>query len=135
MTDYNPTVRAGNLTGAAIALDNLADVVGYVNIANGWRDQAVPEGGETAHAITQFALVMTEAAEAIEELRKGNKPHRTYYNPDKPYKPEGVPSELADIVIRCLDIADMFAIDLGWRVAEKLEYNSSRGYRHGGKIA
>ena len=135
MTDYNPTVRADDLIGAAFALNTLADVVGGVNIANGWRDHVVPEGGETAHAITQFALVMTEAAEAIEELRKGNKPHRTYYNADKPNKPEGVPSELADIVIRCLDIAEMFGIDLGWTLAEKLEYNSSRGYRHGGKIA
>ena len=48
-------------------------------------------------------------------------------------KPEGVPSELADIVIRALDFADLHDIDLGAAIEGKLAYNVTRGHRHGGK--
>jgi len=48
-------------------------------------------------------------------------------------KPEGMPSELADIIIRTLDFAAMFNIDVDKAVAEKLAYNRTRGRRHGGK--
>ena len=50
-------------------------------------------------------------------------------------KPEGVPSELADIVIRALAAADAWGIDLQSAIEEKLAYNQTRGYRHGGKTA
>ena len=43
--------------------------------------------------------------------------------------------ELADILIRCFDMAGAFGIDLERSVAEKMRYNATRGYRHGGKIA
>jgi hypothetical protein len=48
-------------------------------------------------------------------------------------KPEGVPSELADVVIRALDIADAYGIDLGAALIEKLNHNATRGLHHGGK--
>ncbi len=48
-------------------------------------------------------------------------------------KPEGVPSELADIVIRCLDFAATYGIDLAAVIDLKLAYNSTRPHRHGGK--
>lgn len=48
-------------------------------------------------------------------------------------KPEGVPSELADIVIRAMDIAEFYGIDLGRAILEKMEYNQARPYKHGGK--
>ena len=49
-------------------------------------------------------------------------------------KPEGVPSELADVVIRIGDICGYFGIDLEAAILEKLEYNKSRSYRHGNKV-
>lgn len=43
--------------------------------------------------------------------------------------------ELADIVIRCADIAGFFGIDLENAVKVKLAYNKSRPLRNGGKLA
>lgn len=50
-------------------------------------------------------------------------------------KPIGIPSELADIIIRVGDIAGYYGIDLEAAVVEKMTYNETRGYRHGGKLA
>ena len=48
-------------------------------------------------------------------------------------KPEGVPSELADIVIRVMDIAEFYGIDLAQAILDKMEYNNARPYKHGRK--
>jgi len=48
-------------------------------------------------------------------------------------KPEGIPSEMADIVIRVLDFCYRHQIDLEEVLLEKLAYNETRGHRHGGK--
>jgi len=48
-------------------------------------------------------------------------------------KPEGIPSEMADIVIRVLDFCHRHQINLEEVLLEKLAYNQTRGYRHGGK--
>lgn len=52
-----------------------------------------------------------------------------------PVKPEGVPSELADIVIRVADICGYYGIDLDAAITQKMAYNRTRPYRHGGKRA
>ena len=43
--------------------------------------------------------------------------------------------ELADILIRCFDMAGALDVDLDSAVAEKMRYNATRSYRHGGKVA
>jgi NTP pyrophosphatase (non-canonical NTP hydrolase) len=49
-------------------------------------------------------------------------------------KPVGVPSELADILIRVLDFSGEHSIDLSRAVDEKMRYNRSRSHKHGGKV-
>jgi NTP pyrophosphatase (non-canonical NTP hydrolase) len=48
-------------------------------------------------------------------------------------KPEGIPSEMADIVIRVMDYCGYAGIDLEKAIAEKMEYNRTRPFKHGGK--
>jgi NTP pyrophosphatase (non-canonical NTP hydrolase) len=78
-----------------------------------------------------IALIHSEASEALEEYRNHKNPTETYYNDND--KPEGIPSELADIVIRVFDMCGYYGIDLERSIKEKMEYNKSRPYKHGGK--
>lgn len=48
-------------------------------------------------------------------------------------KPEGVASELADVVIRVADLCGLYGIDLETALEEKMAFNDTRPYRHGGK--
>lgn len=48
-------------------------------------------------------------------------------------KPEGIPSELADIVIRVFDCAVEYGIDIEEQIINKMAYNATRQYKHGGK--
>jgi NTP pyrophosphatase (non-canonical NTP hydrolase) len=83
----------------------------------------------------QIALIHSEASEALEEFRDGHKYTEVYYVHDKDGnpKPEGIPIELADIIIRVCDTAGEYSIDLDGALRTKIEYNRTRPYRHGGK--
>jgi NTP pyrophosphatase (non-canonical NTP hydrolase) len=74
----------------------------------------------------------SELSEMLEEHRDGHQPTETYYT--EKGKPEGIPSELADLIIRALHFAGIFGIDVAASVAEKHEYNLTRPHRHGGKV-
>lgn len=99
-----------------------------VSKSKGWHVSATPD-------IWKFlGNLMAEAAEAWEEARKPDfDPTRTYYRDDG--KPEGLPVELADVVIRAMDTAEAFGIDLEAAIAEKSAFNETRSMRHGGKRA
>lgn len=97
---------------------------------------------------TSIALVHTEVSEAFEEWRHGEDFTTVYWKhangsivshpedfPPAEVKPEGIPIELADILIRVFDIAGRYGIDLDLAVAQKMAYNATRSARHGGKRA
>jgi NTP pyrophosphatase (non-canonical NTP hydrolase) len=77
-------------------------------------------------------LMVSELAEALEEHRNNMKVTSIYYD-SKTGKPEGVPIELADLLIRAFDAAEFYGIDLEAAIEIKTEYNRSRERRHGGK--
>ncbi len=64
-----------------------------------------------------LCLIHSEVSEALEAYRERNH--------------AGVAEELADVVIRCLDMADGLHIDLEEEIACKHEFNKTRPYRHG----
>lgn len=87
-----------------------------------------PDGLQDYYSNRLF-LVSGEVAEAHEELRKGHPMAHTYYREDG--KPEGVPFELADVVIRAMDLAEECGLDLEALVVEKMKFNESRPHLHG----
>ncbi|MDT2738735.1 hypothetical protein [Enterococcus canintestini] len=81
---------------------------------------------------TLIALCHSELSEALEEYRKGYPINESYYSENGSL--EGVPSELADVVIRILDMCEYYDIDLEKVINEKHLYNKKRTFKHGNKI-
>lgn len=90
------------------------------------------------------ALFHSEISEAFEEYRNGHAPNEVYY-PEGiekhveidgkiiQHKPEGVPIELADVIIRIADVSKTYGIDLEAALRIKAAYNKTRPHLHGGK--
>lgn len=97
-------------------------------IEKGWWEEGVPRSfGDIC------TLIHGEVSEAYEEYRSGHEPTEVYYKEDAPTKPEGIPVELADVIIRILDYCGFAGIDIQKVIEEKHAYNLTRSYRHGGK--
>jgi NTP pyrophosphatase (non-canonical NTP hydrolase) len=79
-----------------------------------------------------IALMHSELSEALEEFRKGKQLTEVYYSEGG--KPEGIGVELADCVIRIMSYCGQQGIPLEALIKEKMAFNLTRGYRHGGKV-
>ena len=69
----------------------------------------------------------SELSEALEAIRNGNPPD------DKIPEFTGVEAELADVIIRIMDMAAAKGYRVGEAVIAKINYNKNRPYKHGGK--
>lgn len=98
----------------------------------------------------KLMLIVSEASEALEAFREGADPEETYYSGTRistgiyleevpasekgtleTPKPCGIPSEIADILIRCFDFAECYGFDLESIVVEKMAFNRTRPFMHG----
>lgn len=84
-----------------------------ISKAKGWYNETptnIPE---------KLALIHSEVSEVLEAYRN--------------YEDEHIGEELADIVIRTLDLASHLGIDMEKELGIKTMKNEKREYRHGGK--
>lgn len=127
-----------------MSIRELQERCGKAAEAKGFHDDRPTDWRLSDWQGNKLMLIVSEVAEAQDELRKGHAANKTYYptNPEPtgpysaegPTKPEGVPSELADVVIRVLDFCYTEGIDLETIIEEKLAYNATRERLHGKKF-
>lgn len=109
---------------------------------NWYRDEslriAVEHGFTDASFLEDLMLIVTEVAEVAEEYRAGSEPAYQNYEEDNrdpsKWKPVGIPSELADVLIRVFHLCGKHNIDIQKAVDEKLKFNESRPFKHNKKI-
>lgn len=109
-------------------LNYLARVCMKSSEKNGWYEPREIEGVvREASAGERIALIHEECTELLRHVRHGH----TSGHWIEDGKPEGPDTELADIIIRCLDYAGRYGIAIGEAIAEKLDFNETRPKRHG----
>lgn len=117
VTNMNPVNEHADFLGGWKHVQN---EVKAVNVEHGWWD-------ESLHDAVRIALMHSELSEALEGLRHGNGPsdHIPQYN--------AMEEELADVIIRIMDIAEIRGYRVAQAVLAKIEFNRGRAFKHGGK--
>jgi NTP pyrophosphatase (non-canonical NTP hydrolase) len=126
------------------SLNELSEQVHQNNVEKGfWEGQK--NVGEL------LMLVVSELGEAIEAHRKGRiasfnfgtlksleKSGYTWEDSNLSFKSsfeeeikDTFQDEIADAIIRLLDLSAGLGIDIGWHIDQKLNYNKTRAYKHG----
>lgn len=99
-------------------MEILMERIKLINIKNGWRDKPFTFK-DYKDVIVKLALIITECSEAIESTREDD-----YDNFEE---------ELADIIIRTLDLCDILNINIEHQINKKLDKLELRELKHGGK--
>ena len=106
------------------ALQYLQDGITLWAISKGWMTE------EPRNPAEQLMLIVTELAEACEAFRVGNPPCE---RPGMEHFSHAA-EELADVVIRCFQMAGEHSIPLGEVIQAKMKFNHTRPIKHGKKF-
>lgn len=109
-----------------MSLNALAAQIHATAMEKGWWNENRPMGEIIAN-------IHSELSEAWEHYRNGLSLTEVHYTDQG--KPDGFAIELADTIIRILDLSARLGLDMDALIAEKQAYNEKRPYRHGGKLA
>ena len=101
-------------------LAEIQDEIYAIAVSKGWWSTTRNKG-------ELIALMHSELSEALEGLRHNNPPS------DKIPTFSAVEEELADTIIRILDMAAAYGLRIGPAILAKMEFNQTREYKHGGK--
>ena len=115
-----------------IQLNKLIHEATVLAIKKGWVKYDKKKNPVPRNFGEQLLLVVTELSEAFEEYRTHHGFNEIYF---KEGKPEGIPIEIGDAIIRLAHICGEFGINVVPAIRTKMAYNESRPYRHGGKLA
>ena len=126
-----------------IGLNDAAIQIFEDNSARGFHDAPIENG-------TLLMLVVSELSEALEADRKGKHADIDAYNAnlqaddinpgDREEYDRGAfvflikdtfEDEIADAMIRLLDLSALRGIDIEWHIEQKLAYNRTRPHKHG----
>lgn len=141
--------KAGKKQAQVKSINELVQEAHQNAISKGWWEEDRSFG-------ELIALMHSELSEALEDHRNHKGMNEVWYEypngriyevPEKDIlidlntgltkstlgKPCGIPSELADVVIRVFDACGRHGIDLEQAIAEKMAYNATRPHKHGGK--
>jgi NTP pyrophosphatase (non-canonical NTP hydrolase) len=152
--------RLKKITELQSAFDGMKRIASYcynTSKSKGWWEgyADISKGLMPDVLSSKLMLIVSEISEALEEIRKDPDAAKIYYTSVEldsgkvlsgsyeelrnvfggkvPLKPEGFGVELADIIIRVFDLAEFLGINLPDLIHQKMVYNDSRSYKHGGK--
>jgi NTP pyrophosphatase (non-canonical NTP hydrolase) len=117
-------------------INELAEDINNLAVSKGWH-RTLPE--EKDYIPTAIANLHGECSELWEAYR--NKQLRNPCDKADKMKAAGLPEmtcleeEVADIMIRCMDMAIRLNVNIGKAIINKHKFNATRPDRHGGKLA
>lgn len=107
-------------------MDSAQAEMHQISVDHGWWDDFNPKTKRNVGEL--IALIHSEASELLEAFRHGNprSEHITAFS--------SVEEEMADIVIRVMDMAQAHGVSLGQAIVAKASFNKTRPHKHGNKV-